>query len=140
MKMRKLVLKQYSQNGTVEIKGEVRKTPESLNYIHHIRSLCAFPKNRERGASPQETREVAPILDQLDEAEIGDSLYLTESQWADLKGRAENFPANLNQRSIVVFEDDLKAAPEVDMREEEEKTKATGETDCSVVGGAEGQL
>ncbi len=88
---------------------------ESINYKNIIQGCMMKPKNPKAGATTTEIREVAPILDLLDDAEDGDKIHLTESQWANLKGRLKTMTVNQNLRAFVKLEDDIIAAPEVEM-------------------------
>lgn len=88
---------------------------EAINYKNIIQGCLTAPRNPQAGCTTAEIREVAPILDLLDDAEDGDKIHLTESQWVNLKGRIKGMTVNQNLRAFVHLEDDLIAAPEVEV-------------------------
>ena len=88
---------------------------EAINYKTIIQGCLTTPKNRQAGTTTAEIREVAPMLDLLDDAKDGDNIHLTESQWANLKGRLKTMTVNQNLRAFVHLEDDILAAKEIEM-------------------------
>ena len=89
---------------------------EAINYKNIIQGCLMTPKNPQAGTTTAEIREVAPILDLLDDAEDGDKIHLTEGQWSNLKGRIKGMTVNQNLRAFVHLEDDIINAPEVEMQ------------------------
>lgn len=107
-KMREIELK------NLEVGDEGVK--EAINYKTIIQGCLTAPKNRQAGTTTAEIREVAPILDLLDDTEDGDKIHLTEGQWANLKGRIKAMTVNQNLRAFVHLEDDILDAKEVEMQ------------------------
>ena len=92
---------------------------DAINYLDFIKNCLLAPKNPQVGCTTAEIREVAPILDILDNAENDDKIHLTESQWTNLKGRLKTMTIQINSRAFVHLEDDIIAAPEVEVEVKE---------------------
>lgn len=107
-KMREIELK------NLEVGDEGVK--EAINYKVIITGCLTNPKNPQAGTTTKEIREVSPILDLLDDAEDGDKIHLTESQWASLKDRLKTMTINQNLRAFVHLEDDVINAKEIEVK------------------------
>ena len=114
VKMRKLTLRSLEKGEGVR-DGYPKGVREKIDYQSYFLNALVQCEDPRTGVSVDESRKVMPLLDRIEDAEVGESIHITDTEYSILKKKVGSLRTVMVSRVAPYIQDEINSLPEEDM-------------------------